>query len=436
MTQPITLTSLSLSSSATPYVWPLWRKLLFRFTLIYALLYIAPLQWLSEIPLLSYIGQYYGAAENWLVTLANQYLFHVKDELVPPNGSGDTSYGYAQLCFYTLVGLIGTLVWTVLDRRRNYDRLAYWFLVALRYYVALVALLYGTVKLFGMQMGFPTLSQLATPLGDLLPMRFSWLFIGYSTPYQFFSGSVEVLAGVLLLWRRTVTLGAFVATSVFLNVMMMNLCYDIPVKLFSIHLFVFSNLLMLGDIHRLLNFFVFNRPTQPKLLLTFTDRRARVGYIALKGIFIVLFGLMPLYQAYQNSRPSANEQSTEPKLKAGFYEVADFRADLPDSLRWQNVVFEDGPMGSILTTDTLFRQRYRRGYFGYALDSAQQTISFKKFASDTTFLFTLHIDRPDTNQLILRGLFRGDSLKVALRRTNRHYQLAERQFHWLSEANR
>ena len=93
-------------------------------------------------------------------------------------------------------------------------------------------------------------------------------------------------------------------------------------------------------------------------------------------------------------------------------------------------------MGSVQTADTLFWQGYRRGYFGYALDSAKQTIAFKKSAWDSTALFTLHLTRPDTNKLLLRGLFRGDSLTVALRRTNRHFQLAERQFHWLSEANR
>ncbi|WP_240699299.1 hypothetical protein [Spirosoma sordidisoli] len=420
--------------------WPAWRRLLFRFTVMYVGLYMSPLKWAGGVPLLNLGGNYYSMGESWLVTLANRHLFHVKEELVPFNGSGDTSYGYAQLCLFTLLALIGTAVWSALDRRRAYDRLSYWFLVALRYYVALVALLYGTIKLFGQQMIFPSLSQLATPLGDLLPMRFSWLFIGYSEPYQFFSGAVEVLAGVLLLWRRTATLGAFVATSVFLNVMMMNLCYDIPVKLFSIHLFVFSNLLLLSDARRLLDFFVFNRPTQPKRTYAFTSRRARIGWLVLKAGFVLFFGLLPLYRAYQYSQPEpvAGKKPPKPKLKAGFYEVADFRVPpaFPDSLRWQNVVFEEEAAGSIQTPDTLFRQRYRRGYFSYDLDSARHTIAFRKFADDSLALFTLHIDRPDTNRLLLRGLFRGDSLTVALRRTNRHFQLAERQFHWLSEANR
>ena len=46
-------------------------------------------------------------------------------------------------------------------------------------------------------------------------MRFSWLFIGYSTPYQIFSGAMETVAGLLLLNRRTVTAGLFAATGAF-----------------------------------------------------------------------------------------------------------------------------------------------------------------------------------------------------------------------------
>src|SRR5678816_2514199 len=103
---------------------------------------------------------------------------------------------------------------SLLDRKRTrYDRLAFWLRMIVRYYIATAALSYGIIKLFRLQMPFPSMSQLATPLGDLLPMRFSWLFIGYSAPYQFFSGAMETLAGLLLLYRRTVTAGLFAASS-------------------------------------------------------------------------------------------------------------------------------------------------------------------------------------------------------------------------------
>ena len=36
----------------------------------------------------------------------------------------------------------------------------------------------------------------------------------------------------------------------------------------------------------------------------------------------------------------------------------------------------------------------------------------------------------------IKGRARQDSLFIVLRRSKRHFQLAERQFHWLSEYNR
>lgn len=420
-------------TSASPWAW--WQKFLFRFCCIYVLLYMTPWTWLSDIPILSLIGEYYGKAEELLVNLANTYIFHVKDVLVPLNGSGDTSYGYAQLYFFILIATIGSILWTLFDKRKNYNTAYYWLLVLVRYYVAMVALRYGIIKLFGQQMIFPSLSALATPLGDLLPMRFSWYFIGYSTPYQFFSGAVEVLAGLLLLFRRTSTLGAFIAASVFLNVMMMNLCYDIPVKLFSIHLFLFSNLLLIGDGKRLLNFFVFNKPTEPTSRITLPQKWMRTTQIALKVAFAGLFLVMPLFGSYQRAFEVSDSSKTK-KLTSGFFAVDQFKGNMADSLRWKDVVFEATNAGSIQTADTLFRQRYRRGYFSYALDSLKQTIAFKKFATDSTALFTLQYTMPDTNHIVLQGKIRNDSVIVGLKRQKRHFQLAERQFHWLSEANR
>ena len=420
--------------SARP--WPWWRKLLFRFSGLYLLLYMAPWTWLDAVPGLSVVAEQYARAESQLVGFGNAHLFHVKDVLVPMVGSGDTSYGYAQLCFFALAAVLGALLWSLLDRRRpGYAAGYYWLLVLVRYFVALNALSYGIMKLFGQQMIFPTLSALATPLGDLLPMRFSWFFIGYSAPYQFFSGATEVVAGGLLLFRRTSTLGAVVAAGVFLNVVMMNLCYDIPVKLFSIHLFAFSCFLLLGDAGRLLDFFVFNRPTRPAVPRVLPGWRLRIAQLTLKLVFAGLFILVPFYEFYKNTAEAAGAPA-QGKLATGFFAVDQFQSTAPDSLQWKDVIFEQGKSGSVLTTDTLLRQRYRRGYFTYALDSATSTIAFRKFSTDSTALFTLRYAMPDTNHILLHGLIRRDSVRIALTRQARHYQLAERQFHWLSEANR
>jgi hypothetical protein len=139
----------------------------------------------------------------------NDNFLHIRKELVPMGGSGDTSYGWAQLYSFLFIACIGALIWSILDSKKTaYPKLHYWLCILLRYSLAGIAFTYGILKVFAMQMYFPNLSQLATPLGDYLPMRFSWMFIGYSTSYQMFSGFAEVMVALLLVWRRTALLGA------------------------------------------------------------------------------------------------------------------------------------------------------------------------------------------------------------------------------------
>ena len=114
-------------------------------------------------------------------------------------------------------------------------------------------------------------------------------------------------------------------------------------------------------------------------------------------------------------------------------------ASSPDTLRWKDVIIDGAAAGSVNTSDQLFWQRYRRGYFRYRPDPATRTVSVWKTSAiprDSTFLFTMRYEIPDTNTIRFHTVIRGDSVHVELVRTDRHFQLAERQFHWLSEYNR
>jgi hypothetical protein len=422
--------------------WPLWRKIVFRFFFIYLLLETAPITWLDSIPYVTLVTQYYGMFADWLVTKANALVFHVRPVLVPEAGSGDTSMGWARLWTYLSLAVIGAIIWSALDRKRpNYTHLNYWLCLFTRYYIIMVALTYGIIKLFGMQMVFPNLHQLATPLGDLLPMRFSWFFIGYSRLYQFFSGAMEVLAALLLLNRRTVSLGVLIATGVFFNVMMLNLCYDIPVKIFSMQLVFTCLFLLANESGRLINFFILNMPAPLSAIYHFkyTKRWMRVSRIVLKSLIVILALVIPFYQSYSEA---ASEPPVKRAVKNGVYAVTTYRLanrDIPlsilDTIRWQDLIFEDG-LGSVRSNDTLFRRRYNRGYFSYSLDSAKHMLGFKKHYDDNHYILEFNFEIPDSNTVILKGLKGNDSLYVELKRTNRHFQLAERQFHWLSEDNR
>ena len=425
-----------------PTNWPLWQKILFRFFFIYFAFVVTPWTWLDQIPGVSFVTQFYYQLLDWAVNTANAKIFHVRPELVPLNGSGDTSYGYAQMDLFLVLSFIGCIVWSILDRHRpNYKKLNYWLCLFVRYYVALVAFAYGIIKLFSLQMPFPSLSQLNTPLGDYLPMRLSWMFLGYSSPYQIFSGAMEVLAGTLLLYRRTTTLGVLLATAVFMNVMVLNLSFDIPVKLYSIHIVALCLYLLANESQRIICFFILNKPAQVCSTYQFplTKKWMRVTRIVLKTLFIIVAVGMVFYNSVKWKNET--DQVNDPRpLRRGVYDVATFVVNndtIPpnygDTLRWQDFVIDTKQSGSIRTSDTAFRQLYRRGYFSYSSDSVLKKLTMKKggveFASFT-------YEMPDTNTILLHGNKRGDSLFVILKKTARHFQLAEKQFHWLSEYNR
>ena len=429
--------------------WSLTQKVLFRFFCIYFVLYIAPWIWVAYITWIpgtgTLIGYYYQFID-WSVHSANQYLFHGYKELVAPNGSGDTSYNWTQLWLYLVVAFVVCFVWSLADRKRpNYNGVAYWLRIIVRYFIIMNCFGYGISKLFFLQMSFPSMSQLATPLGDYLPMRLSWLFMGYSSTYQFFSGAMEVIAGILLLFRRTCTFGTLVATAVFGNVMMMNMSYDIPVKLFSSHLFFMCLFLLAFEYKRILTFFLFNKPVNAGDLydVNFPRRWMQVTRIALKSLFVLVIVIMPFIDQRASFKERKKRVEISP-IRSGIYDVNIFvlnkdtiAPSITDTLRWQDIIFEYGS-GSVKTTDTIFRQRYRRGYFSYQADTSKKEIEFKKsnVLGETFFLFRLKYDLPDSNTIRLSGMIRKDSVFAELKRSNRHFQLAERQFHWLSEYNR
>jgi hypothetical protein len=430
-----------------PVEWPLWQRIVFRFFFIYLLLQIAPWNWFAQLPGMGVVAGTWYRVTNAAVQFSNRWIFHGWDTLVPMNGSGDTSWAWTQLWLYLSVALVGCAVWSLVDRRRrSYSRAAYWLRTITRYYIALAALRYGIIKLFSLQMPFPSTSQLATPLGDLLPMRLSWLFIGYSTKYQFFSGLMETTAGLLLLWRRTVTLGLFAAAGAFLNVVMINMSYDVPVKLYASHLLLACTFLLLWDGKRLFTLLVLNRPVTGTPLYDppFRNVFLRVGALAVKAVFIVYMLVFPFRDSWRRYHAIANAQPTGP-FPAGMYTVRQFvlngdtiPAGAPENMRWRDVIFDNGGSGSVGTTDTLFWQRYHRGYFRFRADTTEHTADVWKTSAalDSTYLFRMRYEMPDTATLRLWTATSDDSLFVELVRMDRHFQLTERQFHWLSEYNR
>jgi len=439
--------SATTAEPASPRAWPVWQRIGFRFFVVYLLLQIEPWNWFAFLPGLSQLAGWWFRLVNWSVLESNRRIFHVRDTLVPVNGSGDTSWAWTQFWLFLSVSAIACVVWSVIDRKRaSYPVLGYWLRTMTRYYIAVAALSYGIIKLFALQMPFPSLSQLATPLGDLLPMRLSWLFLGYSAKYQFFSGAMETLAGLLLLYRPTVTLGLLTAAGAFANVVMINISYDVPVKLYASHLLFACVFLLAWDAKRLFTILVRNRAVSGTSVYEppFHKRWQRGLALAAKAFLIFTMLVVPFRRGWERYRVVNGPQPGGP-FPVGVYNVRTFVRNgdtVPpsplDTVRWRDVIFDNAGGGSVGTADTMFWQRYRRGYFRFRPDTTRRTAEVWRtsFALDSTWLFKMRYERPDTNTIRLWTQVRADSIYVELARVPRHFQLAERQFHWLSEWNR
>jgi len=238
--------------------WPRPLMIAFRFTFSCLLLFIFPFPFGSF--LLS--ATRYEVVWHTIVPWIAVHILHLSAPAVTIANS-DTRYGLLRALCCVFISAVATVIWSTLDRkRRNYSTLHNWLRLYARVMLAGTLFIYGADKVIPAQMPAPGPGTLLQPLGDLSPQGLLWSFMGASYPYQIFAGAVELLAGILLLVPGMETLGALSAVAAMTNVFMLNLSYDVSVKLFSGLLLLLSVFLLLPDLRRLVNFFLLHRTAE------------------------------------------------------------------------------------------------------------------------------------------------------------------------------
>ena len=209
-------------------------------------------------------AKYIEDANSWLDTQKNEAcqwvgstVFNVK-VIIQPTGSGDTMRNYIGCFCAAVIAATIAVAWTVLflslslfGFRTSADKWLHRLTrVLVRFFLIQELFLYGFVKVFPLQFSPPSSFRLTQQLGDMSPMGLLWTFMGFSTPYQIFTGSVEVLGGLLLISRRTTLLAALVTVGAMTQIFALNMCFDVPVKLYSLHYLVMGLFLAAPDLPR------------------------------------------------------------------------------------------------------------------------------------------------------------------------------------------
>jgi uncharacterized membrane protein YphA (DoxX/SURF4 family) len=418
--------------------WSFARRVAFRFCFVYLGLYCLGTQIFGGLFLIPKV-EVTDPASLWpmrqIIFWTAAHIFHAKLPLIyAGSGSGDKTFDWVFVFCLLVIAAVATGIWSALDRKRaNYAALYKWFRLVIRFALASEMILYGMDKVIPLQMPFPSLTRLLEPFRDFSLMGVLWYSIGASPAYEIFAGCAETLGGILLIFPRTAMLGALVSLADLTQVFMLNMTYDVPVKLFSFHLLLMAVFLLAPEFERLADFFLRNRTagpsTQSELFQTRRANRIALGAQILFGIWLVG---MNVYSNWDGWHTYGGGRTKSPLY--GIWSVAELSIDgqvrsplLGDYDRWRRVVFDFPERVSFQRMDDSFA-----GY-GAVIDSNAKTIGLTK-SSDKNWKGNLTFQRVAEDQLILDGNMDSHTIHMKLQLVDyKKFLLVSRRFHWIQE---
>ncbi len=399
-----------------------------------------------------HIGEFIQAYLAWPFSHAGQWIAQHPLHLtgvsahLHPTGSGDTVIDWLAAAVMLALALLITITWTSLAELRPaskkslaYPNLLFWFSLLLRLTLGVAMLNYGLDKAFPLQMGPPLLATLNSPLGNTSPMTMLWTLIGLNPIY-------EIICG-LILFRRTALLGTLLTAFLTTNIVLYNFCFDVPVKLYALHLLLISLVLLAPSLRLLFDFFILHRPTFPRerwlsparwtfhnLGLSLRLESLITATVLVLYLALAAFQIAPVTLAMVHAEAHPGPLTGQWHLTSATTLTHGQPTPTPyltgDRLPLSDIFLE--PSGRATLRDTasvLWRARA-------AFDDKKHTVRISAIGHPDPILYA--VTQPDPNHLILTPTGKNTpqpSPTLALTRVPlpTHYPLLDRGFHFINE---
>lgn len=426
---------------AEPVVrWSLPAKVAFRFSFLYLMLYV----FCNGNVTVFTVFEAFPVIEGWIgkqlftpfATLTQWWAvraFHLTGMAATwhRDGSGDTLLNYLLCVTFLGVAVLGTVIWSLLDRHRpHYQTLYAWLRFFLRLNVGMGMFQYGFYKVFPIQMQPPHLAVLNEPVGQASPMTLLWTLLGLSPMYERVCGAAEVLGGLLILFRRTALAGALMSAFVMTNVVLYNFFFDVPVKLYALHVLLMACFVMLPDLRPLWDFFVGNRSARLAGVWVppASRRRFVIATAVVEGVFLI--GAVISFVKYDSERYRTYAASARPAPVIGLWRL-DGRLDggMPMTLGgvpWTEISIDNLTRGMARSTDG----QLWRMYLSY--NEKLHTLGMVSRGGSGAVVYSWQT--PESDHLLLRAEAPGSpTLSFHRVPTPAQYPLLSRGFHLVSE---
>jgi hypothetical protein len=412
--------------------WKATTRVAFRFFVAYLALYAAATQILGGLLVfpgvsLPALGTRWPMRE---ITAWWSRVLRVDAPLVLTGSSGDTAFHWVQTFWLVLVALLVAVVWSELDRRKQYRSAYGWFRLFVRFALAAQMFYYGMAKVIPTQFPAPSLVTLVEQVGNLSLSDLLWTFVGASTPYQIFTGVAEVVAGVLLVVPATATLGALVAMIDMTQVLALNLSYDFGLKQMAAHLILMSAFVAAQDAGVLWRALVLNahtgvrpQPGPPRIL----GRSAVAAQLAFGAYLLAIFTVLSWNNWF------AISGGRERSALYGIWDVESLSIDgtaadadsAAYDYRWRRVIFD--------TPDVVVIQRTDNSFLHYVStqsgDGSRVTLQKGRSA---LFDGRWEVERSEDDRLLVRGRMEGHALEAQLQRVGFDtFKLLNSTFRWI-----
>jgi hypothetical protein len=228
-------------------------------------------------------------------------------------------------------------------------------------------------------------------------------------------------------------LGALVCVADTTQVFMLNMTYDVPVKLFSFHLVLMALFLVAPEFQRLADFFFRNRTVapsaQPQLFQTRRANRIAIAAQIVFGIWMVgtaAYGGWGDWHTYGGGRPksplygiwSVDELSIDGQIRSPL---------LTDYDRWHRAIFDFPEAVAFQRMDDSLAR------YGASINVNDKTLALTK-VSDKNWKANFTFQRVAQDQLILDGNMDSHNIHMRLQLADRgKFLLVSRGFHWIQE---
>ena len=415
----------AIMESTSTNIWTFWQKKLLQFVFVFVLLFMATIPFHHKY--IPDIGSWLSPLFETLVGWSGRYIFQINapfSSQILSDSTGMYLHVFNLLC----LAIIGMLLshWFI-KKEVNPQKIYHWLVVIASYYLAIKLFSYGFSKIFKWQFYLPEPNILFTRVGDTPRDLLYWTVMGTSRGYSIFLGVAEILAATLLLFRRTRLVGGLIAFGILINIVAINFCFDISVKVFSSFLLLLSALIISKDGRRLFDFLFLKKTTSLTTWSPIHFYQSRIyGALKIGLIWWILFDALARFFVTQNF----NDDLAIRPLFHGAYEVEQMVQNqdtlLPfqiESARWQHVFIHRN--GYFITQNS----QQQMQDFGLEYDLEGQRFLLQNSKKEN--VGALNFIATDDLGLSLSGNIRQDTVEVFLKKIDwEGMKLLEDEFHW------